>query len=163
MKSKTHKQSMLVKALFAVLILPGSFGILIPFLIIINETEDNEIFFPGIIPIFIGVLILIKCIHEFYISGRGTLAPWSPPEKLVTTGLYKYTRNPMYIGVIIMVLGFALYFTSFFTILYASILFFGFHLRIIFYEEIYLQKHFGDEWNKYSGNIPRWFLKMTKH
>ena len=60
---------------------------------------------PGLLVMFLGTVVLGWCIRDFYISGKGTLAPWDPPRKLVVMGLYRYVRNPMYIGVLILVAG----------------------------------------------------------
>jgi protein-S-isoprenylcysteine O-methyltransferase Ste14 len=54
------------------------------------------------------VVVLLWCVRDFYVSGRGTLAPWDPPKHLVVVGLYRFTRNPMYIGVLMVVGGWGL-------------------------------------------------------
>jgi len=54
-----------------------------------------------------GLVVLLWCVRDFYVSGRGTLAPWNPPKRLVVVGLYRFTRNPMYIGVLMVVGGWA--------------------------------------------------------
>ena len=54
-----------------------------------------------------GTFLLIWCVRDFYVSGKGTLAPWSPPRHLVVVGLYRWSRNPMYISVSLILLGWA--------------------------------------------------------
>ncbi len=67
--------------------------------------------------------------------GKGTLAPLDPPKKLVTVGLYRFVRNPIYIGVVGFVAGWSLIAGSRRMAVYAAVLALGFHLRVIFYEE----------------------------
>src|SRR6266849_3486457 len=66
----------------------------------------------GLLMIVAGVLLLLACIFEFARSGKGTLAPVDPPRELVVRGLYRYVRNPMYVGVFGMLLGEAFLFAS---------------------------------------------------
>jgi len=109
-----------------------------------------------------GLFILLWCVREFYISGKGTLAPWSPPEHLVTTGLYKYSRNPMYIGVVTVICGWTVFSFSLLILLYFASLIFGFHLRIVLSKEPRLSKLFGNAWGSYSSSVPRWIPKINK-
>src|ERR1043165_9796339 len=50
----------------------------------------------------IGICVLLVCVWDFFEAGRGTLAPFDPPKRLVVRGLYRITRNPMYNGVILL-------------------------------------------------------------
>ena len=88
---------------------------------------------------------------------QGTLAPWDPPKKLVTVGLYRFVRNPIYIGVVGYVLGWSLIAGSRRMAVYAAVLAVGFHLRVVFYEEPTLARLFGNEWYRYRANVNRWW------
>ena len=57
----------------------------------------------------IGGLIMLKCVWDFAWTGRGTPAPFDPPRRLVITGLYRYVRNPMYVGMGVFLVGEALF------------------------------------------------------
>lgn len=50
----------------------------------------------GLVPLAFGLGVLLVCVRDFHVSGKGTLAPWSPPERLVVVGLYRYSRSPVY-------------------------------------------------------------------
>ena len=92
---------------------------LIPFWI--PGSKINDIFFQhlqfyhysGAIVFVIGLVILVSCIINFAIKGRGTLSPFDPTKRLVITGLYRYTRNPMYVGVMMILIGEVTLFQSF--------------------------------------------------
>ena len=153
---------MLIKTLLAFLALPGIFGIMMPVALAIADPWRTKGFFVGAVVIAIGIIALIWCVRDFYISGKGTLAPWAPPQNLVVVGLYRYTRNPMYIGVLLIVSGIALLAGSPIVLGYFVSLAVGFHLRVIWREEIWLATHFGVEWLKYKESVSRWLPYITK-
>src|SRR5207237_617980 len=74
-------------------------------------------------------------VSEFAVFGRGTPAPIDAPKKLVVRGLYQYTRNPMYIGVLTIILGWAALYQTLRIVLYALCVGLSFHCFIVFYEE----------------------------
>jgi protein-S-isoprenylcysteine O-methyltransferase Ste14 len=114
-------------------------------------------------PLFLlGGGIVLWCARDFYVIGKGTLAPWDPPRKLVIIGLYKFTRNPMYVGVLGCVAGWSLIAGSPLLIVYMAILALGFHLRVVFYEEPLLARQFGPVWTQYSATVNRWLPKLRK-
>jgi protein-S-isoprenylcysteine O-methyltransferase Ste14 len=112
---------------------------------------------PGWPVLAIGVGILLWCVRDFYVAGRGTLAPWAPPESLVVRGLYRWSRNPMYIGVLIVLWGWALGFRSGALAVYALLVMLAFHLRVVFGEEPWLAGRYGGQWQHYKRAVPRWF------
>lgn len=105
-----------------------------------------------------GCLVLAWCVWAFYSEGRGTLAPWDPPRGLVRGGLYRFSRNPMYVGVLLIVAGWAVGFRSLPLGIYSAALGLGFHLRILFHEEPWLARTFGADWDAYRAQVPRWLL-----
>ena len=102
--------------------------------------------------------LLLWCVRDFYVVGRGSLAPWSPPKNLVTTGLYRFTRNPMYVAVLTILCGWALYFDSRTLWTYAAIVAIAFHLRVIYGEEPWLARTHGEAWIAYRAKVPRWLI-----
>lgn len=110
----------------------------------------------GALPLALGFALLLWCVRDFYVSGKGTLAPWSPPRHLVTTGLYGYTRNPMYVAVTLMLAGWALLFWSRWLAAYAAIVAIAFQLRVVFGEEPWLERTHGEQWREYAARVPRW-------
>ena len=143
-----------LKSLLAFLLLPGIVAGLVPWLL----APEGYIrpFGWGWSVLLIGLGILLWCVRDFYVAGKGTLAPWSPPEKLVTVGLYRYTRNPMYVGVLVMVLGWSLLTSYWLMTAYWLVLMAAFHLRVLYYEEPQMRKRFPEEWREYSARVPRW-------
>ena len=103
-----------------------------------------------------GTLLLLWCVRDFYVSGKGTIAPWDPPRRLVVVGLYRFVRNPMYVAVLVLVAGWDLAFGSLALGIYLVVLAVGFHLRVVLGEEPRLRMRFGAEWDVYSGRVPRW-------
>jgi len=113
---------------------------------------------PGIILMVMGAVLALMCIVVFIIRGKGTPAVFDPPVEFVAVGPYKYVRNPMYIGGFILLIGFGLYFSSLSILILSVILFFLFHLFVIFVEEPQLTKRFGESYLRYKKTVKRWIL-----
>ena len=105
----------------------------------------------------IGSLALLWCVRDFYVSGRGTLAPWDPPKHLVVVGLYHFVRNPMYVAVLTILVGWSLLYRSWLLTMYAAVVAILFHSRVVLSEEPWLKRQFGREWEGYAARVPRWF------
>ena len=105
----------------------------------------------------IGLAILLICIYFFAKYGRGTLSPVDPTKKLVINGLYRYTRNPMYLSMLTILLGETLFMKSISLGIYTLLIALAFYLFVAFHEEPYLQRQFGDEYAQYKKRVPRWF------
>ena len=148
---------MFFRALLAFLILPFLVAGLIPLVLAsIDPWRGHGFLFFGIPVAGLGFLVLLSCVRDFYVSGKGTLAPWDPPKHLVTVGLYRYSRNPMYIGVLTLIGGWALLTGS--PLLASYLLLFAiiFHLRVVHFEEPSVSKKFGLEWTSYCNKTQRW-------
>jgi protein-S-isoprenylcysteine O-methyltransferase Ste14 len=78
---------------------------------------------------------------------------------LVVAGLYRHVRNPQYIGVVLVVLGEALFFGSFVLLGYVAFFMVGYHLFVRFYEEPTLARRFGEDYTRYCAAVPRWVPK----
>src|SRR5690348_13258140 len=139
---------MFFRALVAFLALPAVVGGLVPWLLL----QDDPRRIPGSSfgwPVLLFSLgILLWCVRDFYVIGKGTLAPWDPPKKLVIVGLYRFMRNPMYVGVLGCVVGWGVIAGSPLLAGYTGLLAIGFHLRVILYEEPTLARLFGSDWTQ---------------
>lgn len=146
------------RALLAFLVLPGTVAFLVPLVVIRPGVNAGAFRASGLIPVVIGSVLLLLCVRDFYVSGKGTLAPWSPPRNLVAVGLYRFSRNPMYVAVIVILCGWALTFPSVALWIYALTLAVVFHLRVVFGEEPWLARTHGEAWVQYRNRVPRWLL-----
>jgi protein-S-isoprenylcysteine O-methyltransferase Ste14 len=95
-------------------------------------------------------------VWDFATFGRGTPLPIDAPKRLVVRGLYRYTRNPMYVGVLTVISGWALLFQTGALVGYLCLVGIGFHLFVILYEEQHLHAMFGDEYDAYRHRVGRW-------
>ena len=115
----------------------------------------------GIVVFAAGVLVLLWCILEFARRGRGTLSPVDPARELVVTGLYRQVRNPMYVGVVTILVGEAVMARSLYLALYATAFFACANLFILVYEEPYLQRTFGSSYTHYKLHVRRWIPRAS--
>lgn len=149
---------MFAHALIAFLVLPGVLAFLVPALLSAPYSRPSGLELLGAFPFALGVAGLLACVREFYVTGMGTLAPWSPPRHLVTTGLYTVTRNPMYLSVVLILVGWATMFTRPVLWFYALAVAVGFHVRVVVAEEPWLERTFGSAWSAYRASVPRWLV-----
>ena len=148
---------MLWRALLAFLALPGVVAILVPALMAGAALRAGARFHAaGVLPLVIGLALLLWCVRDFYVAGRGTLAPWAPPRNLVTIGLYRHSRNPMYLAVTLMLIGWTLCFLSRTLAIYTGFVMVAFHLRVVLGEEPWLEQTHGDAWREYRSRVRRW-------
>jgi len=152
-----HKGIMFARALLAVLALPGVVAFAIPVTWLLANSRTRLMQPLGLVPLVVGVVALLWCVRDFFVSGKGTLAPWMPPAHLVVGGLYRYTRNPMYIAVTLVLLGWAASFGSLGLGVYTIIVAVAFHLRVVLGEEPWLARTHGIQWEQYADQVPRWF------
>ena len=154
--------SLFLRNLFFTALQPGLVVGLFPYLIL--KRESQELFdvkfglfqYFGIFLFVIGAVVLVDCIVRFAVQGEGTLSPADPTKKLVVSGLYKYSRNPMYWGVMLILVSEALFFESSSLWIYALFIFIAFYLFILFVEEPRLRKDFGEEYDAYRKKVRRW-------
>jgi protein-S-isoprenylcysteine O-methyltransferase Ste14 len=116
----------------------------------------------GLIPILTGLPIFLWCVWDFAVTGQGTPSPLDPPKFLVKKGLYRYSRNPMYTGIMLMLTGEAIYLQSFTLLIYTVIVFAVLYLFTVWYEEPTLTKLFPDSYPDYCRRTPRWFSLQRK-
>lgn len=151
----------LLKTLIFTLIVPGTVTVLIPCWLLSSRSAPPApwigIFrYFGVLPMLLGASIYLWCAWDFTFAGRGTPAPIDPPKELVARGLYRYVRNPMYVGVLSILFGEALFFESRTLFGYAAIAFVFFYLFVVFYEEPVLAQKFGESYQRYRQTVPRW-------
>jgi protein-S-isoprenylcysteine O-methyltransferase Ste14 len=109
-----------------------------------------------------GLYMVGWCFFDFAARGRGTPAPWDPPQRLVTNGLYRHIRNPIYVGVLSILLGEAVFFGSLALLAWAAVTALGFHLVVVLYEEPGLRDRFGSDYERYQAEVPRWLSRLGK-
>ena len=152
---------MFVRAIIAFLALPGIVaGILPAWLVKIDTQRGGGVRF-GFVVLAFGLFALLWCVRDFFVTGGGTLAPWDPPKHLVVVGLYRFVRNPMYVAVLTVVLGWCLATGSWLLAGYVALLAVGFHIRVLYHEEPWLRQRFGAEWAAYSASVRRWLPRLS--
>lgn len=152
---------LLLRSIFFTFLLPGTVTVLIPYWIILSNdprtSSDHPVLrYFGLLPIAIGAAGLLWCIWEFFSEGRGTLAPVDPPRHLVVRGLYRYVRNPMYVAVVMILLGEAILFMSARVLVEAVVFMISAYLFVVFYEEPILRMQFGESYERYLHQVGRW-------
>ncbi len=155
-QSSRREGPIFLRALIAFLALPGLVAFVIPAAWLWRTARTKLVQPIGLLPLLLGVVALLWCVRDFYVSGKGTLAPWAPPAKLVVVGLYRYSRNPMYVAVTLMLVGWAAAFASAGLLVYALVVAVAFHLRVVLGEEPWLARRYGTEWTDYAGSVSRW-------
>lgn len=144
------------------IVVPGTVAVYVPFRLIggFAKHTSGPLMWLGVVCIVLGAAIYFRCAWEFAVRGLGTPAPIAPTKFLVTTALHRYVRNPMYIGVAMLILGEAALFRARPLVEYAALMLLTAHFFVIFYEEPTLQKQFGESYEAYRLSVPRWIPKL---
>lgn len=149
---------MLARAILAFIALPGVVAFAIPIAIGTSATRPMHHLTVAAVVLCLGTMLLLWCVREFYVAGRGTLAPWAPPSHLVMTGPYRVSRNPMYVGVVTILIGWSVLWDSRALVIYTLVVMAAFHARVLFAEEPWAARNFGGEWEAYRARVPRWLI-----
>jgi protein-S-isoprenylcysteine O-methyltransferase Ste14 len=146
----------LLRAIAAFLAMPAVAAGVVPWLLLRSDRWRGAPQAPGAALAALGAVGLLWCVRDFYVIGKGTLAPWAPPSRLVVRGLYRIVRNPMYVSVLAIVSGIAWWRASPVVAAYAAALAIAFHLRVVVNEEPVMARRFGEEWIAYRARVRRW-------
>jgi len=153
-----------LKSLLATVVLPGTITGFVPWayygLSGVDVRSLRPLQLAGFPMLVFGALVLLTCIWEFARKGKGTLAPVDPPKHLVIEGLYRYVRNPMYVGVITILLGeLLLVWTKSFAA-YVAFVVVAVNVFVMGYEEPTLRRLFGREYEEYCRRVGRWMPRL---
>jgi protein-S-isoprenylcysteine O-methyltransferase Ste14 len=115
-----------LKVIVFTLVAPGTVTALVPYLLLSHSDTRplpfRQFRYFGPFPPVVGVCMYLRCLWDFAVRGRGTPAPIDPPRHLVVNGLYCYLRNPMYVGLLLVLLGEAVFFQARVLFAYAAVL-----------------------------------------
>jgi protein-S-isoprenylcysteine O-methyltransferase Ste14 len=107
----------------------------------------------------VGGIVVLCCVGWFVFVGRGTPAPFDPPRSFVPEGPYRWVRNPMYLGALLVLIGFGLWHGSLSMVLLALPAAVLAHLFVVLYEEPALRQRFGQPYAAYLALVNRWVPK----
>jgi len=153
--------ALFIKNLIFTIFVPGTVAFYIPYRILKTQLDSFVIQWGFLqyfsIPIFLtGVAIYFWCLWDFAVVGSGTPAPVDPPKHLVVRGLYRYVRNPMYVGVLSIILGWGTLYASNALLYYFVAIWALFHFVVLIYEEPVLRRKFGASYEDYCKDVRRW-------
>ncbi len=153
----------LIKAIF---ILPGTALVYIPGVVlwlwsdkpgaVIPADPSQSRFWVGLLLAVFGFTLAVRTVRLFWTTGKGTPAPWAPPTKLVIRGPYRYVRNPMITGVLLLLAAESVLLGSWYLLGWMCVFFLLCTVFFLLVEEPGLEKRFGDSFRRYKANVPRW-------
>jgi len=153
-----------LRHLLAIALLPFSVTVLVPLWIAARYGVDLRlgngvagwlVQLAGLALVGLGFGFFATSLRRFAVEGQGTLAPWDPPRRIVVQGPYRYVRNPMISGVVLLLLGEAAVLLSWPHALWATA-FLSINLIFIpLVEEPQLARRFGDSYREYCAHVPR--------
>jgi protein-S-isoprenylcysteine O-methyltransferase Ste14 len=151
-----------IKSLLFLIVAPGMVAGYIPLALLRRGLQlETGIFAYLAFPLWaMGGIILLWAFWNFIIQGRGTPAPIDPPKQLVATGFYRYVRNPMYVGVLAIIIGHFLWFGYWNLLIYVIVVFIAFNTFVTYYEEPTLKRKFGAAYEEYLRRVPRWIPRL---
>ena len=149
-----------LKSLIFTIFVPGTVAFFLPWLML-GQTPSVEVLPPtpwllGLLPLLGGIGLYLWCAGAFTFVGKGTPAPIDAPMFLVRSGPYQWVRNPMYLGVLAIIVGQAILFRSVALLGYALLVFVAVHLFVVFVEEPSLRRQFSESYAAYLSAVPRW-------
>lgn len=156
-------KKLFVKTAMFALVVPGTVSVVVPLLMVRGRPAGGGVTFGlALLLLGLGAAIFLRCAWDFVVFGKGTPAPIDRTKRLVIQGLYRYSRNPMYVGVLSIIAGWAVLFGSGILAADGAAWFIIFSLFVRFYEEPHLTREFGDEYLAYRKRVGRWLPKRSR-
>ena len=158
---------LLLKNVLFTVFVPGTLAVYVP-LRVISGPPANLSFgwqacqVAALLPLLLGCAIYFWCLWDFAVSGLGTPAPIDAPKRLVVRGLYQYVRNPMYAGVLLVIVGWAVFLQSREILIYGVVVGIFFHLFVSVVEEPMLTRKFGEAYLRYCQEVGRWLPRARR-
>lgn len=109
----------------------------------------------GLVAVAAVVLFVVLPFLQFNKSGQDP-APWTPTPEIVVEGMYRFTRNPMYLGMLIFCIGFAIILSDIWILILTPVCGWLLYNIAIRHEEAYLEEKFGDSYRAYKQKVRRW-------
>jgi protein-S-isoprenylcysteine O-methyltransferase Ste14 len=150
------------------LALPFVVTVIIPFLLyrtgaLLMQRPPEAFGVVGAILYVLGLSMQLYTTSLFWRFAQGTLAPWQPTQKLVIRGPYRYCRNPMITGVVMMLIGEGLFFNALAILIWGCVFFVMNTMYFIFKEEPAMLARFGDSYAEYKKDVPRWLPRVRPY
>lgn len=153
---------LLLKSLLFTVFVPGSVAVWLPLWILGDApVATGPLAWLALLAFALGGATYAWCVWDFAVHGRATPAPIDAPKTLVARGLYRVVRNPMYVGVLGVIAGWAARHASWRMALYGLGVATIFQLFIVLYEEPHLRKLFGTTYADYCARVGRWWPRGT--
>ena len=161
MSFSRRRIGLVIEAILFTLLVPGAVAFWLPLVVLDTSKLDvprawSVAQFVALVPLTVGAAVYGRCVWDFVTRGRGIPMPIDHPKQLVVSGLYRYVRNPMYLGVLFFLLGEALYLRYPAFVLYTAIWFGFVNLFVLLYEEPNLRRKFGESYTRYTAAVGRW-------
>jgi protein-S-isoprenylcysteine O-methyltransferase Ste14 len=160
----TRLRALLGSAGFLLLGGPTLMAGLVPWLLTRWHSDDPPLALQvlGVLLLALGAILVVEAFARFALEGRGTPMPWAPPTRFVARGSYRFVRNPMYVGVVSLILGQALLLGREILLLWAAASAAIFHLFVVLEEEPGLRRRFGADYEEYSRQVGRWLPRFSR-
>jgi protein-S-isoprenylcysteine O-methyltransferase Ste14 len=155
---------------FAIAVLPVTVTILVPrwlcrrYSVTLRAPADSSEWLCVILGVLLclaGLALFVTTLFLFAKRGRGTLAPWDPPVHLVIAGPYRFVRNPMVSGVLLITAGESLILRSSVHAIWAGVFLLLNAIYIPLIEEPQLHQRFGEAYREYTRNVPRFLPRLS--
>ena len=143
------------RSLLFLIAAPGSVTILMPWLLLRGSSLAPVAPALGYALVAAGAALVLWSVFGFAFVGGGSPAPFDAPSRLVIWGPYRWVRNPMYVGVLTILIGESLAFSTA-LLAYAAMVVLAFYLFVLLYEEPTLARRFGTEYENYKRRVPGW-------
>jgi protein-S-isoprenylcysteine O-methyltransferase Ste14 len=158
-----HLVSIVALPVTVIIILPILLLSLFPYVLFCGVSYHAAMFLlaAGIVLIGIGFILLYSTISAFIKKGGGTIAPWHPTKNFIVTGFYSHVRNPMLIGVFLILTGESIIVGSIPLIMWTLLFIIGNLLYVPLVEEQQLAERFGDKYLIYKKNVPMWIPRLS--